>query len=470
MKLLCHLCHRLLDFRQSEVESVAELMGCEEAGFPGGVAWDLPFGGHPESPFWYTELPDEQTAAKIASRAVLVKGFYEVWGEGATWEELSTAVKSFDTSRMVPFLAEGTTFKIEVDTWGHTFSHERTMACIDSLTKIVTFKGKVNLKNPQHVFTLIHSPDPAEGTNNGLPSDLVPERWYFGRQVSVSDRSIINRYDLSKRDYIGTTSMDPELAIIMCNCGKVKSGDLVYDPFVGTGGILVAATHYGGVTLGMDIDIRVVSFGRKNKGKAVNIYSNFQQYKLSDPAGLLRADTHRPPFRKDFTEWIDAIVCDPPYGVRESARKSEYKETKIDDRKDNYIPSTQPYFLGECLYDLVEFAAKALRVGGRLVFWMPSAPGLYEETELPLHPVMRLMHNCEQHLSSRYTRRMLVMQKMRPLDSEAAETWEQQRGDAIMKINIIPKRVFEVLEKDEEGNPSHPEWLTQRRPFRGKYV
>ena len=39
---------------------------------------------------------------------------------------------------------------------------------------------------------------------------------------------------------------------------QVGPGKLVYDPFVGTGGILVAATHYGAVVIGMDIDLRVV--------------------------------------------------------------------------------------------------------------------------------------------------------------------------------------------------------------------
>ena len=37
---------------------------------------------------------------------------------------------------------------------------------------------------------------------------------------------------------------------------------LVYDPFVGTGSILVAAAHHGAVTLGADIDPRVISLGK----------------------------------------------------------------------------------------------------------------------------------------------------------------------------------------------------------------
>ena len=42
---------------------------------------------------------------------------------------------------------------------------------------------------------------------------------------------------------------------------QVQRGHLVYDPFVGTGSILVAAAYYGAYTLGADIDIRVVRDG-----------------------------------------------------------------------------------------------------------------------------------------------------------------------------------------------------------------
>jgi tRNA G10 N-methylase Trm11 len=43
---------------------------------------------------------------------------------------------------------------------------------------------------------------------------------------------------------------------------QVKKGDFVYDPFVGTGSILVAASHYGAQTFGADIDIRIVRDGK----------------------------------------------------------------------------------------------------------------------------------------------------------------------------------------------------------------
>ena len=43
---------------------------------------------------------------------------------------------------------------------------------------------------------------------------------------------------------------------------QVRPGSLVFDPFVGTGSILVAAAHYGAHTMGADIDARVICLGK----------------------------------------------------------------------------------------------------------------------------------------------------------------------------------------------------------------
>ncbi len=43
---------------------------------------------------------------------------------------------------------------------------------------------------------------------------------------------------------------------------QVCRGMLVYDPFVGTGSILVAAAHHGAATFGADIDPRVICLGK----------------------------------------------------------------------------------------------------------------------------------------------------------------------------------------------------------------
>lgn len=45
------------------------------------------------------------------------------------------------------------------------------------------------------------------------------------------------------------------------------------------------------------------------------MWTNFFDYGLQPPLGLLRADLHRPPFRDGLEEVLGAVVCDPPYGV-----------------------------------------------------------------------------------------------------------------------------------------------------------
>ena len=48
-------------------------------------------------------------------------------------------------------------------------------------------------------------------------------------------RHLANKYSIKKRHFIGNTSMDPTLALIMANMAKVTHNTVVFDPFVGTG-------------------------------------------------------------------------------------------------------------------------------------------------------------------------------------------------------------------------------------------
>eukprot|EP00961_Rhodomonas_salina_P110215 1483521-Rhodomonas_salina.2 len=48
--------------------------------------------------------------------------------------------------------------------------------------------------------------------------------------------------------------------------------------------------------------------------------SNFDQYGLMRPLDIVRCDNAHPVWR--MATVFDAIVCDPPYGVRAGARKT----------------------------------------------------------------------------------------------------------------------------------------------------
>ena len=128
---------------------------------------------------------------------------------------------------------------------------------------------------------------------------------------------------------------------------------------------------------------------------------------------------------------FDAIICDPPYGVRAGGRKSGGRKLLKgavspyivpDDKRVDHIPSTAPYSLVECVHDLLDLAAKMLVMGGRLVFFYPV---LREEDSVeihfPEHQCFELISSSEQILSSRYSRVLLTMVKISPYTEEIAE-------------------------------------------------
>ncbi|KAK4801352.1 hypothetical protein SAY86_021839 [Trapa natans] len=275
MWYLCVFYHRLLDYRKPEVESLAELFGAFHDHKEGRhLEWKQPEDHHPDSPFHFVNLSSEQVARDIASRSILVKGIYELWGEGPTFEELKAAIQAYPEEKKLPFLAPDSTFKITVDSFGKVISFQEQIGRIKSLA-FIPFKGRVDLKNADHKFWLMETDD--YGVNNGLPP-VVKRRHFFGREISGADRKLLPTYQLKSRKYLGPTAMDAEMAFLMANQAMAKPGKLVYDPFVGTGSILVAAAHFGAITMGADIDIRVVRDGR---GPDCNIWSNFKQRQLA---------------------------------------------------------------------------------------------------------------------------------------------------------------------------------------------
>jgi tRNA (guanine10-N2)-methyltransferase len=142
----------------------------------------------------------------------------------------------------------------------------------------------------------------------------VPKKLYLGRFLAASDRDAITRYDLKKRKYISTTSMDSELALVTANMAHAAPGKIFYDPFVGTGSFPIACAHFGAVSLGSDIDGRII---RGKPGR--NIATSFAQYDLDGRwIGGFVSDLTNSPLRAH--QLLDGIICDPPYGVREGLK------------------------------------------------------------------------------------------------------------------------------------------------------
>ena len=169
---------------------------------------------------------------------------------------------------------------------------------------------------------------------------LEPKQLFVGRFVASSDRDAIVKYSLKTREYISTTSMDSELALVTANLTLASPGKLFYDPFVGTGSFPIACSHFGAVSMGSDIDGRSLRGKRKKLKKRKeedgrgaqgddgsgsgekNVVTSFRQYGLSGRYldGFISDLTHSPLRSSNGKRFLDGILCDPPYGVREGLK------------------------------------------------------------------------------------------------------------------------------------------------------
>jgi tRNA (guanine10-N2)-methyltransferase len=168
----------------------------------------------------------------------------------------------------------------------------------------------------------------------------------------------------------------------------------------------------GAHVIGSDLNINVL----RGTSGGRNVASNFEQYKLSLPVGIPRADVLHSPFQNK-RPWLDAIVCDPPYGIKEGTRSSRRDVLPPPTtRAEPHIVGTERVRLTDFLDGLLEFAARNLVPGGRLVYWLPTTTD-YREEDVPRHGSLRNIANSEQVMTMRMSRRLITMQRL----SEAEE-------------------------------------------------
>ncbi|KAK7202880.1 S-adenosyl-L-methionine-dependent methyltransferase [Myxozyma melibiosi] len=386
-------------FRKAELEALAVLEN---------ISVDL--SSHDEkSPFLYVTLQDDDEAKRLIQRSILARAVYELWGKADSENALHEDVRHRSSSRFEKYKTPSFKFDFISHRGSRTKSQQRDM--FESFDYL-GFDGPIKMRDPDEIFTIIEEYEPAYHSNTDPPR---LSHIFFGRFIGESQRDVVDKYDLKKRRYIGTTSFDAELALISCNIALAGPQKIVYDPFAGTGSFLVAASHFGAMALGSDID------GRQIRGKkARNITTNYDQYKLqSFFLDTFVGDFTHNPIRASFK--LDAIVCDPPYGVREglkvlgsrdTERYADKKPTVLENGdlshlRPDYIPPKKPYHFDALLDDLLEFAARNLVDEGRLCCWMPTANEDYGERTIPKHPELELISNCVQEFN-RWSRRLLT--------------------------------------------------------------
>ncbi|KAB5535180.1 S-adenosyl-L-methionine-dependent methyltransferase [Coniochaeta sp. 2T2.1] len=419
----------------------------------------------PDSPFCIIRIsPSTQSdAIRLVKRAILVQTISELWGTGVTTADLHASVRA--TSSQAWPLYRTTSFKFWLDSYQGARTNAKRLSLIKEFAYL-PFEGEVRMSNPEEEFTIFED-WPDQAVPLGIPD---PKCYHLGRRVGYGARDLPQKLDLKKRTYISTTSMDSELALITANMCLAAPGKMIYDPFVGTGSFPIACGLFGALTFGSDIDGRSVRGDEKEK----TLKANFEQYGLRERMGaFFTADLTNSPIRraqlgtgggKDGRgRTFDAILCDPPYGVREGlvvlgVRDPEGKDAwrvrlgKTMERDPTYLPPKKPYSFNAMLDDIMQFSAQTLVDYGRLSFWMPTANDEDQEIAIPTHPYMELVVVCTQPFN-KWSRRLITYQRLpdEMVDSNAMkERIERTRdvGTTADELNPFRRGYFTKFGKE----------------------
>ncbi|THH07979.1 hypothetical protein EW145_g3009 [Phellinidium pouzarii] len=412
------------EFRLPELQSVAELYGFDfsqpkldpETLSNNSEEWD------PKSPFWAVDFEEEAHAIHFAKRCILVKAVYEFYARGNSYESVYKQTR--ENANLWARYIENTSFRFSVSGYNHSIPLRRVKEIVESF-EFMNLKGPVDLRSPELRLTIFEE-YADRGTATVRSKDQDDGKFahiYFGRLISEGQaRPLVQKFDIKKRAYYGNTSMEAEISLLMANQTLASPGKFVYDPFLGTGSMAYTAAHFGAFVFGSDID------GRQMRGKGIEnepgIRRAAAQYGVAARIiDLCTFDITHNPLRCGGL--FDAIVTDPPYGVRAGAKRlgrkatdrrgrdriPEYKEAQSKALLD-FVPPTQPYELSALVADLVQLARYLLRPAGRLVFFLPTVTDEYAEVDVQelICPGMVVIANSVQDFGS-WGRRLITIKK-----------------------------------------------------------
>jgi len=141
-----------------------------------------------------------------------------------------------------------------------------------------------------------------------------------------------------KRPFFYPGSMNPKLARCMVNLSRIKEGELLLDPFCGTGGILIEAGLIGCKVVGSDI------YWKMQNGTSINL----------DYYGITDYRTFHLDVRElKMYEKVASVVTDPPYGISTSTGDvngeeifKEFFHAIYDNMKDDaYLCMASPHYV-----------------------------------------------------------------------------------------------------------------------------
>ena len=326
------------NFCLTEFLSVCELYGIKNVKYNHDTfSYDINKEPYLEINFDGIENPE--ICKKLIDRATLLKSIIKIYGKGETIEEVLSDIEKNNLNEIKLEQESLQNFRFDIDFRGLS---EKRKVQIEMINKFDKFpmKAKVDIQNAERIFIIFRNT-----VENQKLKKIISTKYYFGKLIAGKDDKKLRfytKYNLVNRKYIGPTSTDHVLSFLMANFAQIKEGQMVIDPFVGTGSLLIPPSIYNAICFGCDLDIRVlrgysVGYTRKSEEDKTpekmkgNIFSNFDDYNLQRPQ-IIRQDINKLGFRKN-NYLFDAIVCDPPYGWRACVRKTGLSVNKKEKRE-----------------------------------------------------------------------------------------------------------------------------------------
>ena len=250
-------------------------------------------------------IENKENCQKLINRATLLKSIIKIYGKGDNMDEVINYIEKNNLEEFKQEAESLESFRFDIDFRGLSENREKELEMINKFDKF-NFKAKVDIKKAQRIFVIFRNT-----IENQKTKKIISTKYYFGKQISGKDEKELRfytKYVLTKRKYIGPTSTDHLLSFLMANFAQIKEDQMVIDPFVGTGSLLIPPSYYKAQCFGCDLDVRVlrgysVGYTRKNENDKTpqkmqgNIFSNFDDYDFPRPQ-IIRQDINNSAFRK----------------------------------------------------------------------------------------------------------------------------------------------------------------------------
>jgi len=238
---------------------------------------------------------DQNSAKKVQLRAAYTRiCALELFTCKAQNTEITQAA---DTTNFRGILNEGESFAVRIKRVKEYSGKNATMSLERQLGKHIlenNTAAKVNLKTPDKTFFGV----------------LTSGKLVFGLKLAEMKIKTFSERRPRKKPFFHPSAMHSKLARCMVNLSRAKAGELVLDPFCGTGSVMIEASLVGCRVLGFDVQRRMAEGTRRNLRHFGVEYE-----------GVLVADSRRLPLTG-----IDRVVTDPPYGKSATTMKSTTKQ------------------------------------------------------------------------------------------------------------------------------------------------